>query len=228
MMSGKKLLECTTLFFVALFMLVSCGTKRNQSEQGTAETSGKMTAQRQDAGNADEQWWTKIKIKRENGDLFAEIKSSQTEIRIEFGNKTLSGRKENDKRKYRFDDDEQIACAVTYKPERIKIKSPDGQLLWKIKLKEGKITVLRQEDGDADFTFKFKDNKVKVLAGEKTLGKVKLYPEKNKIIVKDAEENSRFKINAETVSAGYGALLLDDVSVEEQLVMVAEIMSAGM
>ena len=228
MMSEKKLLECTALFFAVLFVFMSCGTKKNQSEQEAAETSGEVRSQRQNEKRADEQWWTKIKIKRENGDLFAEIKSNETDVRMAFGNKKLSGRKENDKRKYRFDDEEQIACVVTYKPERIKIKSPDGQLLWKIKLKEGKVAVLRREEGDADFTFKFKDDKVKVRAGEKTLGKVKLYPEKNKIKVKDAAENTLYKIRAGTLSAGYGALLLDDVSVEEQLVMVAEIMAAGM
>lgn len=227
MMSEKKQLEVTALFFV-LFMFVSCGTKKSEIRQETPKSTGEATQQRQDAASADEQWWTKVKIKRENGDVFAEIKSNETVVNIEFGNKKLSGRKENDKRKYRFGDEEQIACVVTYKPERIKIKSPDGRLLWKIKLKEGKVDVLRQEEGNADFTFKFKGEKVKVRTGEKTLGKVKLYPEEKKIKIKDAAENTRFKINAETLSAGYGALLLDDVSPEEQLVMVAEIMSAGM
>jgi hypothetical protein len=226
-MSERKKRELTALFFV-LFMFVSCGQKKSETKQETAESTGDVTQQRQDAGNTDEQWWTKVKIKRENGDLFAEIKSNESEVRIEFGNRKLSGRKENDKRKYRFDDEEQIACVVTCKPERIKIKSPEGQLLWKIKLKDGKVDVLRQEEGGADFTFKLKDDKIKVRAGEKTLGKVKLYPERKKVKIKDAAENVRFKINAETLSAGYGALLLDDVSVEEQLVMVAEIMSAGM
>jgi hypothetical protein len=226
-MSERKKRELTALFFV-LCMFVSCGPKKSETKQETAESTGDVTQQRQDTGNTDEQWRTKVKIKRENGDLFAEIKSNESEVRIEFGNRKLSGRKENDKREYRFDDEEQIACVVTCKPERIKIKSPEGQLLWKIKLKDGKVDVLRQEEGGADFTFKFKDDKIKVRAGEKTLGKVKLYPERKKVKIKDAAENVRFKINAETLSAGYGALLLDDVSVEEQLVMVAEIMSAGM
>lgn len=217
-------LSYSTLLFIVLLQFLTCQKKEVQKEHIVPANSDHVAA----SPHAESEWWIDSKIKHDNEEQYAEIKVSNSTAAIEYGTRHIKGITKNGKRIYTDDVDGSVLYEAKLQPGKVKIRTADGTLLWKCTLKEGKINLYRTEDGETDFSLKFKDGRVKVKSGEETIGKVAFYSDKEKIKVKDTAGNTRFKINAQALSASYGILLIDVIPPEVQLIIAVEILIAGM
>lgn len=110
-----------------------------------------------------------------------------------------------------------------------KVRTPDSQLLWKIKVADDKIKVSDNEENLNPWTLKTKyDDKVKVEdPSEREVGEVKFSADTGKIKVKDASDRELFVLRAGKRSAAYGVLLMSAVPEQYRDVIIAELIARG-
>ncbi|HET6148925.1 MAG TPA: hypothetical protein VFH68_15415 [Polyangia bacterium] len=109
-----------------------------------------------------------------------------------------------------------------------KLRSPDGRLLWKVKIAGDKIKISADEEGTHPFVLSLKqDDKVKVTGGdERALGAVH-YRAGKRISVEDAAGHEVYAADGDQRSALFGVLLLDAIPGRERQILMAEILAAG-
>jgi len=110
-----------------------------------------------------------------------------------------------------------------------KLRTPDGRLLWKVKLAGDKIKISADEEGTHPFVLSLKQSdKVKVTgADERALGVVH-YRAGKRISVEDAGGHEVYAADSEPRSALFGVLLLDAIPARERQILMAEILAAGL
>ena len=91
---------------------------------------------------------------------------------------------------------------IKSKDNKYKLYNPNGSLKYKIKFKGNDIKIYRGEKDNNPLSIKVKEEGVKlsVKKGDKKIGKIKFYRDKNKIKVKDLNDK-------EVCSAKYGQLI---------------------
>ena len=139
------------------------------------------------------------------------------------------------KRKYRQKDGAAVVAEVKLKPESpgegaagFKVRTPDGKLLWKVKVGGDKIEISADEEGTRPWTLSLKHaDKIKVSdATERALGAVD-YRGGKPITVQDAGGRTLFDAPAGLRSAAFGVLLIDAIPARERWIVMAEILAAG-
>jgi hypothetical protein len=134
---------------------------------------------------------------------------------------------ETDKRKYEWDDQGRVA-EVKPNDDGFKVRTPDGNLLWKVKISADKIKISNNEENNNPFELKWKEaDRVKVALGDTELGEMKYYSDRQKIKVKDANERELFESNTSHASAAYGVLLLQTIPETERYIIMAELLARG-
>jgi hypothetical protein len=132
--------------------------------------------------------------------------------------------RDNGKRKY-ADAGGRVVAEVKSDADAFKVRTPDGKLLWKVKLADDKIKVSDNEENQNPYELKMKEEKVKIEENERSLGEVKFYPDKIK--VKDASDKEMFETSSSRRSAAYGVLLMSRVPEPERYIIMAELLSRG-
>ena len=109
-----------------------------------------------------------------------------------------------------------------------KLRTPDGRLLWKVKITGEKIKISADEEGTHPFVLSLKQTeKVKVVDGdERPLGVVR-YRTGKRVTVEDAAGKERYAADTEQRSALFGVLLLDTIPMRERQILMAELLAAG-
>lgn len=136
----------------------------------------------------------------------------------------LVGDQRGDKRRYRRESDGAVVAEVKSSDSGFKLRTPDGQLLWKVKLSEDKIKISNNEENDRPYVLKtgYAD-KAKVLdASEAELGNVRFQPERIKL--KAADGSERFHMDSTRRSAALGVLLMEAIPQEQRGILMVELL----
>ncbi len=110
---------------------------------------------------------------------------------------------------------------VKEKENGYKIYDPSGKMIFKIKEKESKIKVMKSEDDPAPWSIKFKGDHYKIVGGERDLGKIKFYPDKKKIKVKDAKGAEICEAAANRLYAAPAVVLFAGFKESDMLILFA-------
>jgi hypothetical protein len=106
----------------------------------------------------------------------------------------------------------QVATAKL-KEDKLKVA---GDVTFQLKFKADKIK-LSLSEGGPEWDLKYKEDKVKVVKGETELGKVKYYPDKGKLKVKDAgEQELAVSRDIGGLTAAPAPLLIPELSPEQR------------
>lgn len=114
--------------------------------------------------------------------------------------------------------------------ERLKLKQKgnkhrlfyeDGLLCFSVKITPEKIKISLVEDDPFPWSLKKKNDglQFKVRKGDKKIGKIKFYPDKNKIKAKDAGENELCSVKSDRISAVPVVCFLEGLSDKEKLLI---------
>ncbi|MGQ0800136.1 MAG: hypothetical protein ACT4NL_08510 [Pseudomarimonas sp.] len=139
----------------------------------------------------------------------------------------IVGERRGDKRRYRRESDGAALAEVKFSDSGFKLRSPDSQLLWKVKLSDDKIKVSDNEENQNPWVLKTGyDDKAKVLdPSESEIGAVRFQAERIK--VKDAAGDERFLIDTTRRSAGFGVLLMTAIPEQQRGILMAELLASG-
>ncbi len=139
----------------------------------------------------------------------------------------IIGEQRGDKRRYRRESDGAALAEVKFSDGGFKLRTPDSQLLWKVKLSDDKIKISDNEENQNPWVLKTGyDDKAKVLdTYEAEIGEVRFQGERIKI--KGVAGNERFLIDTTQRSAGFGVLLMLAIPEQHRGILMAEIVSSG-
>ncbi len=222
-MRSKPVVVLAAALFGLCLLLPACGREQSAPIFGDSQPAPAAAA---DAAGAAE----KIKIKTPDDEAVVTFKPRGEEVKIEFaeegGERVLRGRlKESGKRKY---EDEGGGPVAEVKPGEsgFKVRTPEGELLWKVKISAEKIKISDNEENRNPFVLRLSgEDRVKVLRDETTdLGRVKFYRDRGKVKVKDLADQTLFESNTERYSAMYGLLLLPEIPPAERYIVMAELL----
>ena len=108
-----------------------------------------------------------------------------------------------------------------------KIRTVDGQMLWKIKLYPTKIKISDNKDNRDAFEIKFPTNDMtaKLVKEDQLLGKSRYYPDSGKIKLKNANGDKLTSIATSQFSSAYLVLLLQQIPETERYIILAELIA---
>lgn len=151
-------------------------------------------------------------------------KGNAIEIVLPSGER-LVGEPSGDKRKYRRASGGPQLLEVKPGDSGFKLKTPDGKLLWKVKITDDKIKVSDNEENANPWSLKVKGDKVKVVDGaEKELAEVRFQADKTKVKGADGTELWE-SASPRRRTAAFGVLVLDKIPEEHRAVLMAEIVA---
>jgi hypothetical protein len=169
-----------------------------------------------------------IRIKTPNDSQVAQFKVEGANTAIEYAGSRLQGeQKESGKRKYQ-DQSGTVLVEVKADGDDFKVRTPDGRLLWKVKVSPDKIKIANNEEMTAPFAIEPKEReRLKVYRNEQEIGRVKFNAERGKAKVENASNQVLFDSNSTRLSAMYGVLLMTDIPDRERFVIMAELLARG-
>jgi hypothetical protein len=139
----------------------------------------------------------------------------------------LIGDQRGDKRHYRRESDGAAVAEVKSGDGAFKLRSPDSQLWWKVKLASDKIKISDNDENQRPWVLKTGyDDKAKILdPTEVDVGEVRFYPDRVK--VKDAQGVGRLSIDSTRRSAAFGVLVMAGIPEEQRGMLALELLSRG-
>lgn len=168
-------------------------------------------------------------INSADGKRVMSIGTMGSDVVIELGepsvSRTLVGRlKGTDKRRYELKGSGPIA-EVKLSGENFKLKSPDGKLLWKVKISEPKVKISDNEENQRPLEIYYKEDHLKVEDNGAKIGSIHLYAQKNEVKVKDATGKELYNCSTTLMSAMFGPLLTNRIPETERAIIMAELLS---
>jgi hypothetical protein len=111
-----------------------------------------------------------------------------------------------------------------------KLRTPDGKLLWKVKVGAEKIKISSDEEGAHSFVLSLKHaEKIKVHDGDgRELGVVTFRGPEWGVVVSDASRRTVAGAHTDLRSALFGVLLIDDIGELEKPILMAELLARGL
>lgn len=212
-----------------LVTVAACGGGKEKEKAPAASTTNNAPAAAPTSAPTSGE---RIKIKGADGKRVAELTVSGQDVTIELGDegagRLIVGRmRESGKRKYGTESGSPIA-EVKDDGDAFKVRTPDGKLLWKVKLKDDKIKISDNEENAHPYVLKTDDDGVKVKEDEETeIGKVKFHADEEKVKAKDAAGAEAFESRTTKRSAMYGVLLMKRIPETERAIIMAEILLRG-
>lgn len=211
------------LIGMSILLLAACGDEPVETVQPVATTQAPTSSP-----NA-------TTVRGADGSELLTIHASGHGVEISFlenGTKrTLRGEdKDSGKRKYSVDGGPVL---FEIKPdndsEGFKLRSPDGKLLWKVKVTPEKIKISDNEENANPFELKMREgDRLKVVApGERELGNVRFDRAATKTEIETASGATKFVVEGSRPSRAYGVLLLDSIPEVQRYILAAEILSRG-
>lgn len=223
MLKNKILQIC--FFIVFLIAAFSIGCRQSSNEQKTSSTPSSNAPNSQTTKD----YAVKVKIKTPDDKPVVEVKFDGSDTKLEYNGKVLRGdMKDSEKRKYSFEGGNQIAEVKAKDADGFKVRTPDGKLLWKVKITPDKIKISDNEENQNAYELVKKPDGAKVEQNEQKLGEVKFYKDRQKIKVKNAADAEIFDGNTDKYSVGYGVLLLDKIPEEMRYIILAELLARNL
>jgi len=208
-----------------ILLLAACGDEPVETVQPAPVATTQAPATPQNAST----------VRGADGSEVLTINASGRGVEVSFlenGTKrTLRGEdKESGKRKYSVDGGPVL---FEIKPdddsEGFKLRSPDGKLLWKVKVTPEKIKISDNEENANPFELKMREgDRLKVVApGDRELGNVRFDRAATKTEIESAGGVTKFVVEGSRPSRAYGVLLLDSIPEVQRYILAAEILSRG-
>jgi len=210
------------LLLAAPFVLASCQKKDETSE--TAPAPAAVRAETPLAADSAE-------VRNPSGAVLATLKTGSV-LEAVLGpadrSRTLRGTlRENGKREYA-----QVGGASLgeVKPgdEGFKLKTPDSRLLWKVKLKDGKIKISDNEENARPVVVKVREGFLEVENDGVAAGTVRYDAAAGVARVLDATGAEVGSVKARGLSAGWALLLVARMPEAERCVLQLELLSRGL
>lgn len=210
-----SLLAISLLIFVS-FACKSSSTKTDSPVNPTADQPSETKTYNK-----------KVKVKTPDDKTIVEVKID-TDPKIEYAGKVVRSETKGDKRKYSVEGGSQIAEVKTKDADGFKVRTNDGQLLWKVKFADGKIKISNNEENENAFEIKKKDDGAKIERNETKLGEVKFYTDRQKVKVKDAGDVELFDSNTDKYSVAFGVLALNEIPEDYRFIIFAELLARNL
>jgi len=173
-----------------------------------------------------------IRVKKADGAVVVEIRREVEGPAIQYKNAigelvTIRAHQSGSKRAY-VQNGKGVLFLVKVKKNGFKLLSERGTLLWKAKIRPDKIKVSDNEENLHALVIKVRnDDSAKVFDDQLELGKVRYYPDKGRLKVKNAIGTEEYWAKADKFSAAYGVLLMDRMDESARYVILAEILRLG-
>jgi hypothetical protein len=213
----------------------ACGNKKAATPNAAAEsnTAQSNTPAQAQPSAVPSPFDTPIVIKDASGKRVLSMAAGGPDATIEFGEegngRMLVGRlADKGNRRYQMQGGAAIA-EIKSEEDGFKVRTPDGKLLWKVKMKDEKIKISDNEENQNPYVLKDEDDRdgVKVKENETELGHVKFHRDTEKVKVKDAADAVQFESATTRWSAMYGLLLMKRIPETERAIIMAEILVRG-
>jgi hypothetical protein len=139
------------------------------------------------------------------------------------------------KRKYRLQSGEPVAEVKSREETAagddrgFKIKSPDGKLLWKVKIGADKIKIAASDEGTNAWEISLKHaDKVKVTdpTGHEA-GSVRYHAGSTRVEVRDAADHEVYSASTDLRSSLFAILLMKDLPPRDKQILMAELLARG-
>jgi hypothetical protein len=166
-----------------------------------------------------------IVVNSASGTPFVQVAQQGGDLSVTYADGTLIGRvKDSGKRKYAQNGS--VVLEVKRSDDGFKVRTADGKLLWKIKIKDDKIKISDNEENKNPFELKIKDEKVKVYdPGERLLAEVK--KDAGGVKVVDGAGTVLFKSATLRPEPYAGVAAIQSIPPRERAVIIAELATAG-
>lgn len=205
----------SSLFFVLLALIcIHCGGKSTEQSQ----TQIKETPSHQPHASTE----AKIPVKNfyiddVNNAAVAEIAIDAQETVISSHGTTLFGiQKREDKRKY-YDQNDAFRYAIKYKGDDFKLRDSTEQLLWKVKIKEGKIKIANNEEMEHPYEIKKYEGRIKLEKDGSEIQAIRYEKEATQLTA------DKYVIRNFNSSFAPGVFLIPDMSDLEKTLISAEL-----
>lgn len=231
-----------SLVLCMLTGLLLCGCGESQppapGEQSQKTGAGQASPAASNKAEAGDSYTARIKFKAADGSDAIVIKRYQDHDKIEINHegtsavlKARSGAENRWKYKESADGaEEKVQVAeVKLQPDSFKIVDENEKLLWKIRIKDGKIKVSDNEDGNNSCELKSKSadkSEIRDASGAE-IGNVKFYPDNGKLKVKDAANKEILVSKDLKASAAPGVIMLTHIPLKHRVVIISELLRMG-
>ena len=172
----------------------------------------------------------RYKIKNAKGEEFLSVKVYEQKVKLEYqrGGQgvTLEAPRAAVKGKRKYKAGEGVLAEVKMADDGFKVRSPEGDLHWKVKVTSEKIKISDNEEGLNPYELKIyqKDGRVKVSKDGKVLAELKAYPDRGEQKLKAAPSNeTMFELKRKTLSPMLAVLALEAIPVDQRMMLAAEL-----
>lgn len=180
----------------------------------------------------------KIKFKGSDGSEAIVIKRyadhDKIEIKLEGVEAVFKGRSgAENRRKYKEaadgSEEKALVAEVKLQSDSFKLVDEAEKLLWKVRIKDGKIKISDNEEGDNSCEIKSKSDdkhEIRNAAGEE-IGNVKYYADNGKLKVKNANNQEILVSKDLKSSAAPGVILFSQIPVKHRAIIISELIRMG-
>jgi hypothetical protein len=152
----------------------------------------------------------------------AAINISSDEITVRDADGQLIGMaKRTDKRKY-YDASNTMVYAVKLDDDGFKLRDHNEQLIWKVKLYEGKLKIASNEEMNNGYEIKLRDGKLKLERNEREIKSIRISESTDWYEVEE-----KYKIQGFGLSLAPGILMINDLNEREKFIIMAELAKRG-
>jgi uncharacterized protein YkuJ len=209
-----------TFFYTYLllsFLLGSC--KKNENTESTKISNSTNTTETTNNTISNTVSAKNIRIQYQ-GNLWATLTMEGEKAVIVYENKNiLVHKRKDDKRKYETDG--VIIKEIKYKEDGFKLRTPEGNLLWKVKLDDNKIKISNNEENKNPFELKMHESgKAKIKLNDTEIAESKL--KNNKIAVES--KGKVFEIENQTFDKAYTILGIEEILPQDRLIILVELL----
>jgi hypothetical protein len=153
----------------------------------------------------------------QKGNDKAEITVEQTVLRVH--------QRKEDKRKY--ETPQGIIAEIKYKDEGFKLRNPEGQLRWKVKIDSEKIKISDNEENNNPYEIKENDKqKVKVKRNDNEVATAKQH-EGGKISIASANGQTQLQYKDGSLKKSLAVLAIEDLPLTDRVIIFYELWEQG-
>jgi hypothetical protein len=214
----KNLLFFSSLLISTALIFAACGSGGSSSNASSTTNTTANTSNSPAVSNLS------VAIKNSDGAALGQIDIKNNAISLQYGDNKLVSETKGEKRKYGSAAG-QVAAEVKHsEADKFKVRTPEGTLIWKIKLDTDKIKISDNEENNNPYSIKRGDGKIKVKAADESeLGTIEV--KDGKVVVLAAGRS--FTAETGQLSAAYGVLLMDKISDRDKFIIMAELLAKG-
>ena len=161
-----------------------------------------------------------VEIKSGN-DVVASLRPGGQEVEISFGGSTLKGHLKGEKCKYELDG--KLVAEVKYSDDGFKVRTPEGNLLWKIKIYDDKIKISDNEENNNPFEIRESNSeKIKVKREDREVATARL--DGNKIEIESNDESLKFSVGGTLLQKAYAVAAIREIPERERWIIMHELL----